>query len=236
MERQLSLIKNHLGGHEKRLLPRFPYSAMTFRRPQDVHVYEVKDITSSGMQLGLKGPIPCQRKEVIEGHIHWHGEDLALSAQVEWVAKERMGVSFLLAGNKAEELAKFISPASVARHLRPLHKMDLFMDLPVHLKHWVRADGPHEIFMWCHTDGEFSRIQCIVREHFWEWEDGGVAKTGRLVSKRDMDTPLMTEDEFIFLMDPEYKVERAKHITELLGHLTEEHLPQSSLDFLKRLT
>ena len=246
MQRQLSLIKNNLGNHEKRLLPRFPYSAMTFRlvssgqhkdEKTSSHVFEIKDITYSGMQLALKGiPIPCEKKEIIEGHIHWHGEDLPLEAVVEWATKDRMGVSFYAQESLHEQILNFLSPQKIATHLRPLHKMDLLIDLPAQLKHWLHADGPHDIFMWCHPDGEFSKIQCIVREHFWEWEDGPGSKTGRVFSKRDLDTPLMSEDEFVFLMDTEFNQERFEIVHELVQSLKEEQLPNSSLDFLKRLT
>ncbi len=62
MLRQFNLIKNDAALREKRVLPSFPFCFMIFRPVQKsgnnhTHVYEVKDISHSGMQLALKDGI-----------------------------------------------------------------------------------------------------------------------------------------------------------------------------------
>lgn len=82
--------------------------------------------------------------------------------------------------------------------MRPIHNSGLEMEMPSNLKYWLRADGPAEIFVWHHNDGEVSRFQVILLDRFLEWEDGKGLKTGEVMGKKDLDTPLVQEDEFLF--------------------------------------
>ena len=55
MERHLSLIKTDYQEMEKRVFPRFPFGLMMFRESSsEKKVFEVKDISLTGMQISIK--------------------------------------------------------------------------------------------------------------------------------------------------------------------------------------
>ena len=69
-------------------------------------------------------------------------------------------------------------------------------------------------------------------ENFVEWEDGKGLKTARVISKRDVDTPLINEDEIVFRIDDsvdEFKTTRAH---KLVSGLDESQVPPSALKFM----
>ena len=75
MERHLNLIKTDFEQTEKRIFPRFPFSYLTFKSSNDganKHVFEIKDISYTGMQLCLKdGGHDFTPGNTIGGTVHW---------------------------------------------------------------------------------------------------------------------------------------------------------------------
>lgn len=235
MARHLNLVKSDFEKLEKRVFPRFPFCYLTFKSSSKTeHVFEVKDISQTGMQLGLKnGMHNMEESEQIHGSIHWLGKELDITGDIKWTTDRRLGVEFSTAPSLREKIGDFLSVKNFAQNLKPIHKMDVGSELPAKLKYWLRSDGPVELFVWQHLDGELAKFQILIMENFIEWEDGAGLKTGRIISKRDIDTPLITEDEFVFKIDPvidDHKISLSKELTQ---KVTEDQLSAGTLDFIK---
>ena len=234
MEGQLNLIKTGYQDVEKRIFPRFPFCFLTFKgEASSAQAFEVVDISYTGMQLGLKdGGHAYVEGQDLNGEIHWKGSNLSISGKVKWVSGKRLGVKFANDANLISNIKSFLSVDNIVKSMRPVHGHDMDMDVPSNLKFWVRADGPFEIFVWRHNDGEISHFQIIMMENYVEWYDGKGLKTGRVISKRDLDTPLICEDEIMFQVDEgvdEHKIAMACDIVEALG---DSHLPEGARSFL----
>ena len=226
MERSFSLIKNEMGHQEKRVLPRFPFCYLTFKAVgQGDHVFEVRDISKTGMQLSRKEiDFTFSAGDIIKGSIHWLGNGVIneVSCHVKWVTDNRTGVEFNLTSEIEDLINNFLSPEQLVKALKPLHQHKITgLEYPSNLKYWLRADGPSEFFVWEHNDGEISHFQILLFDSFVEWEDGHGVSTGRIISKRDLDTPLITEDEFLFQMDDDgadaVKLDFALSVVSLFG-------------------
>ncbi len=239
MERHLNLIKNELGISEKRILPRFPFCYLVFRSVKDQErgeskVFEIKDISSTGMQIQVKtGKHDYHKSSTFVGHIFWVGKELEVHGKVKWVTPNRVGLEFDKGEKLSQDIQNFLSLDDAVQHLKPLHGQNYDLDLPSSLKYWLRADGPIELFVWTHNDGEFKKFQIIVYENFVEWEDIQGLKTGRLLSKRDVDTPLITEDEFVFSIDQSIDEQREELAIDFIEKIPEEFLPPQAIEFIK---
>lgn len=234
MDGQLNLIKTGFQDVEKRVFPRFPFCFLTFKGDQHKgHIFEIIDISYTGMQLGLRdGGHSYVEGQELSGTIHWKGQSLDVSGKVKWVRAQRVGVKFVQDNKLTSNIKNFLSVDNIVRSMRPVHGSDIDMDVPSNLKYWVRADGPFDIFVWRHNDGEVSRFQVIMMEHFVEWLDGKGIKTGRVISRRDMDTPLVCEDEFMFQLDEHGDEAKISLASELVDALGENHLPEGARQFL----
>lgn len=234
MSRTINLIANNEQTELKRVLPRYPMTYLTFKDASFDQALEVVDISAKGMQLHIKyGEIPFKKSQGISGELHWHGRSLKLKASVVWTTKSRVGVEFTM-NDGDQSVIEFFAWSKVKEYLKPIHNMDYPYDLPAKLKYWLRADGPHEIFVWQFGSGELESFSIIIRESIISWDQNQGVKTGRVISKRGVDLPLSTEDEFIFLMDSlcnESLVREAHAFTQVLD---EVHLPEMMRDFLKR--
>jgi hypothetical protein len=235
MERRFNLIKSDFEKHEKRILPRFPFCYLTFKADDTSRVYEIKDISHSGMQLSLKEDGHEFKEDVIlKGHIHWLGKNLDISGVVKWHTQNRIGVEFAKKRDVLEKVQSFLQMEEMVKRLKPLHKVNDGLEIPARLKYWLRSDGPVELFVWQHNDGEIAKCQILFLETFVEWEDGAGLKTGRILSKRNVDSPLLTEDEWVFQIDMDVdgaKLERVKH---LISHISDDLLPAECRTFLLR--
>lgn len=234
MERRFNLIKSDFEKHEKRVLPRFPFCYLTFKADDTSRVYEVKDISHTGMQLSLKDFHDFQEESSLKGSIHWMGKNLDVSGTVKWHTPNRIGVEFLKKRELLEKVNSFLDIKEVVKHLKPLHKVNEGLEIPARLKYWLRSDGPVEVFIWQHADGELSKIQILFFEIFVEWEDGVGLKTGRILSKRNVDSPLLTEDEWVFHIDQNLDESKLDRVKELTNHLGDEILPSEVRTFLAR--
>jgi hypothetical protein len=186
------------------------------------------------MQLSLKnGGHTYGVNENIKGQVHWRGKSLDVEAEVKWSQGQRLGIAFEDSLDFEKAVRGFLAIDQVAKSMRPLHDMQMDLELPSNLKYWLQSDGPVEVFIWRHQDGEASRIHLILLDQFVEWEDGQGLKTGRIITKRDMDTPLFNEDEFIFALDEQVDAQKLDFAKDLVAHLNERHLPIEALDFLK---
>ncbi len=239
MDRQFNLIKNETGISEKRVLPRFPFCYLVFRSAKDQErgepkVFEIKDISQTGMQIEVKsGKHDYHKSSTFLGHLHWAHKQIEVHGKVKWVTPNRVGFEFDNGQKLSEDLSDFLSLDDAVAHLKPLHQNHYDLDLPASLKYWLRADGPVEVFIWTHNDGEFKKVQIIIFENFVEWEDTLGLKTGRLLSKRDIDTPLITEDEFVFSIDQTINREREELAALFINKIPEEYIPAEVCEFIK---
>ncbi len=235
MERRFNLIKSDFEKHEKRILPRFPFCYLTFKSDETARVYEIKDISHTGMQLSLKEENHDFKEDyVLKGHIHWLGRNLDISGIVKWHTQNRLGVEFAKKRDVLEKVQNFLQIEEIVKKLKPLHKVEDGLEIPARLKFWLRSDGPVEIFIWQHNDGEIAKCQVLFFETFMEWEDGQGIKTGRILSKRNVDSPLLTEDEWVFQIDQNIDDSKLDKVKALISHVTDDLLPTETRTFLVR--
>lgn len=235
MARHLNLVQSDFEQLEKKVFPRFPFCYLTFKSTQyDTHVFEVKDISQTGMQLGLKdGEHNLNDTQQISGKIQWNGVQIEVAGEVKWTTDKRLGVEFSNKPSQRSEVDKFLSVQNFAKNLKPIHKMDYGVELPTKLKYWLRSDGPVEVFVWQHNDGELARFELLIMENYIEWADGAGLKTGRIMSKRDINTPLIDEDEFVFKIDEGIDDEKIDLACTLVSNLTADKLTPETLDFIR---
>lgn len=234
MERHLSLIKTEYQELEKRVFPRFPFGFMIFKEAQGAKkVYEVKDISLTGMQLSFKDGV-CERKQgdTIQGELHWRGTSVAIKAKIQWAREASLGLSFDSSISFEEKMRTFLSFDNIVSHIKPLHKTDLAIELPNNLKYWLKADGVLDLYVWEHTKDGISRFQILLMEHFIEWEEGVGLKTGRVMTQRDLETPLSLEDEFVFQIDDTAEASKIEMALGVVRKIEEAHLPREAKEFL----
>lgn len=236
MERRLNLIKSDFEKHEKRILPRFPFCYLTFKPDGSGRVYEVKDISLTGMQLSLKEEgHHFVTDHLLKGRIHWLGKELNITGTVKWHTSNRLGIEFVKKRDALENIQSFLNMKDLVKRLKPLHRVNEGLEIPPRLKYWLRADGPVELFVWIHGNGEMAKFQILFLDTFSEWEDGRAGiKTGRILSKRNVDSPLVTEDEWVFHIDDYVDEEKLDRVKNLVTHITEDLLPAEVQTFLLR--
>lgn len=238
MERHLSLIKTDYQELEKRVFPRFPFGFMIFKEETSSEqnskiVFEVKDISLSGMQLSFRDGVHNYTQGVnIVGNLQWRGSSIKVMGKVQWVREGCIGMSFESSISFEEKMRSFLSFDNIVAHIKPLHKNELSVELPNNLKYWLKADGVLEIFVWEHTSSGISRFQILMMEHFIEWEEGIGLRTGRIMTQRDLDTPLSLEDEFVFHIDEGALQDKIDMALGVVRKINTEHLPIEARDFL----
>ena len=236
MRRHLKLVESDFESFEKRVLPSFPFCYMIFKSNKSEQHFEIKDISKTGMQLVLRdGETSYNAQDNIGGTIHWNGSELDILGQVKWSTDKRLGVEFSNQTNIKNSVEEFLSIENFVGHLKPIHKIDnTGFEVPNLLRCWLRADGPVELFVWEHTDGEIARFQVIIMENFIEYEDGKGLHTGRVMSKRDIDTPLIHEDEFVFKVDGNICDQKVSMGLGLIDKLSDSLLDDETRQFLCR--
>jgi hypothetical protein len=236
MQRHLNLIKTGHQEVEKRVFPRFPFSYLIFKDELKTQkTYEVKDISYTGMSLNVKdGECELALEDKVSGEIHWHGQVLKVEAIVKRVSSHNFGVEFVDDGQNQKRLKKFLSIKNIAKCMKPIHEYKSSMELPANLAYWLRCDGPFELFMWQHNDNELSKIQLIMMNSFIEWNDGKGLTSGKVLSIRDHDTPLLSEEEFEFLLDDGLDEDKLSFAHDMIAGLNQELLPEEAYQFLCR--
>lgn len=235
MPANLNLIKSSNPEVEKRIFPRFPFTYMTFKDQncEKQQVYEVVDISLTGMQISLKnGGHQYVNDAVIEGHLHWRGSDLEVRGHVKWTTSNNIGIAFKSEQGQYERIQSFLSVDNVVKGMRALHNNELGLEIPSNLKYWLRADGPFEIFLWQHNDGELSKFQVIMMNRFIEWEDGKGVRTGNVLKRRDVDSPLSCSDEFLFEIDEQTSEDKLNQALGLVAKIPATYLPEMAIEFL----
>jgi hypothetical protein len=235
MARHLNLVQSDFEQLEKKIFPRFPFCYLIFKSTQyETHVFEVKDISQTGMQLGLKdGEHNLKDESQISGSIHWNGSQIDIAGDIKWTTDSRLGVEFSHKPSQRTQVDTFLSVQNFAKNLKPIHKIDYGSDLPTKLKYWLRSDGPVEVFVWQHSNGELAAFELLIMENYIEWADGQGLKTGRIMSKRDINTPLVDEDEFVFKIDNTVDDEKIDLACTLVTELDENKLNSETLDFIR---
>lgn len=235
MENRLSLIKTDYKETEKRVFPRFPFSYLTFKGDDEKSkTFEVKDISFTGMQLSLRdGGHEYRTDQKIEGNLQWKSANLNVKGVVQWVKGARLGVHFSDDDNMSQEIRKFLSIENIMKSMKALHTTPLDLELPQNLDAWLQADGPVEIFIWNHADNEVAQFQIIMLDSFIEYEDGKGLRSGKVMTKRDLDTPLVKEDEFVFQIDDSLDNEKLKFAQDILAEVPENFLSDAARTFLK---
>lgn len=236
MHRHLNLIKSDYAQREKRKLPRFPFCYLTFKSNaiESNHVFEVKDISFSGMQIALKnGEHGHAQGDLLSGKIHWSKSEVEISGKIVWSNESHLGIEFPKTQKVQNELQELLSIENIVSKLRPLHREEYALDLPINLKYWLRADGPIELFVWQHGHGELAKVQLILMENFVEWQDGVGLATGKTFSKRSLETPLNAEDEFEFELDSQIDLDKLDFAKRFMAAVGEDLLPQKVIDFIR---
>lgn len=228
----LKLMENPSNPIEKRKIPRFPFSFLTFKifGKHSNKVFEVREISLTGAQLLLKdGKIDLHPDQEIEGELHWKGNSLKIRGQVVWVRDRRLGMAFKGLPN----ISNFLKVENVLDAMHVLHDNSLNIEYPSNLKFWLHSDGPVEILVWGHPDGEWSEFQIIYFKNFLEWIDGKGVKTGVVLTRRNSETSVFQEEEFLFQIDQSLDNLKIKEIFSLLDKIPNDFLPSNVINFLK---
>ncbi len=235
MKKHLNLIKTGHQSIEKRVFPRFPFSYLVFKRDDNSMNYQVRDISYGGMSLTLNDESEhAKMEDEFSGEIHWYDQKVNVKCKVKRVEKDNLGLEFIKDDIFDKTLLNFLSVSNVSRNLRPIHEYDEQLELPVGLKTWLRCDGPFEIFVWHHRDGEISKIQILMMNSILEWTDGEGLQTGKVLNVRSSDKPLTHEEEFEFLIDSPLDHEKLDFAKELINHIPESLISETDLQFLTR--
>ncbi len=238
MERHLSLIKTDYQELEKRIFPRFPFGFMIFKEDfkeasDRKMVSEVKDISVTGMQINFKdGTHNHQIGSEVFGELHWRTSTIKIKGKVQWIRAASVGLSFDSSISFEEKMRTFLSYDNIVAHIKPLHKRELDLDLPNNLKYWLKSDGVLDLFVWEHSSTGISRFQILMMEHFIEWEEGVGLKSGKVMTQRNLDTPLTQEDEFVFQIDSEVVRSKIELALGVVRKINVEHLPLEAREFL----
>jgi len=228
----LKLVENSANLFEKRKIPHFPFSFLTFKilGKGTNQVFEVREISLTGTQLMLKdGKLDLAPGQEIEGELHWKGKSLKINGNVVWVRDRRLGLSI----NNKFGLSEFLKIENVLDAMQVLHKNSLDIEYPSNLKYWLHSDGPVEILVWGHPDGEWSEFQIVYFKNLIEWIDGSGVKTGVVLTRRNSETSVFEEDEFLFQIDKAVDTTKIREIITLLDKIPNDFLPTDVISFLK---
>ncbi|MGB0453558.1 MAG: PilZ domain-containing protein [Bacteriovoracaceae bacterium] len=242
MPERFSLIKTEIRDPEKRILPRFPFSTMTFKLAKESeaesssHAFQVSNISSGGMGLGLiSGSHQIKKGDFVSGDLRWRENSLTLSGEVAWTNAQGFGLMFQddMSEIMREKLDNILSLETISRNLRAIHKTEMGINIPSNLKIWLRTDGPVEIFYWTHNDNEFQKIQILVLDQYFEWEDGKGISTGEILSLKNIESPLNQSDEYSVSIDSDVNDDCLKKVSRLIENVASDILPDDAKNFLR---
>lgn len=233
--KSLNLVVNDEGIQEKRVLPRFPFCFLTFKSSKGDRAFEVRDISPTGMQLSFKNSDENWEKgQVIDGEIHWLGSVAKVSGEVQWSSGQRLGIHFNGAEKASEQVGELFSIENIVKNIKPLHENDHGVEIPPKLNTWLRCDGPVELFIWQHANGDIQSFQVLFLNQFVEWQEGAGVSSGKVLSKREIETPLITEDELIFSIDHELDRKKLQVMTSIVKALPQNLWGQDQSQFVLR--
>src|SRR5690606_4841360 len=100
-------------------------------------VYEVKDISHTGMQLSLKDhENSFSEEQLLKGNIHWLGKKLTVAGTIKWLTANRLGVEFAKRREVLQDVQEFLSMEEMVKRLKPLHKVEQGLEFPPKLRYW----------------------------------------------------------------------------------------------------
>lgn len=231
------LVSSNFENVDKRVLPRFPLSSLIFKPKLEGkahwnHAMVVRDISATGLQVELmEGDIPFSKGQNLRGDLHWKSAKLNIKVEIKWSADNRMGLAFV--ENSKKDITKFLSIDNIISGLRPIHELGFEAQIPSNLKYWLMADGPVEIFLWTQKDGDLGKFQIIIFDQYVEWDAEFGLRTGRVLSKRDLETPLISSDEMLFGADSVTHVDKIARAIELINALPPEYLNEMACEYMK---
>ena len=231
MENHFTLIKNFSKKIEKRIFPHFPFDFLTFKGEQ---IFVVRDINNKGMRLFLKDGEPRgQVGDTLRGRLRWKKACLDLAVEIKWIKENYLGVVFVKEDHFDHKIGHFLSVENIILAMRSIKQGEFGLELPCHLRYWLQSDGPVEIFIWSHKDGEVASFQILMMSAYLEYEDGKGLRSGQVVGRKDLETPLIQEDEFAFQLDDEVDQEKLNFAQKIVCALPQEFLSSEVRDFVK---
>ncbi len=231
----LALLKNQTEFEEveKRVFPRFPVGSLILKT-EDQQLWQVKDISYTGLQMAHHQACPYGHGETVKADLSWNGEHCAISGTVQWSSAHRAGIVF--SDESQQKIRHFLKLEKIAKNLKSLAKDDFVQEMvqiPSHLAYWLATDGPVEVFVWRHPRGHgYSKFQCLILDTIVEWRDGLGLRTGKIVNKRDVETPLHSEDEIFFSFDQEVNSHRYQLAQSLIQAIPEQYQANREYEFL----
>lgn len=233
-ERRFNLIKTDFEELQTRVFPRFPVGQLLYKSHDGAgHTFEVKDISLTGMQLFLKdGNVEQKNNETMKGQIHWKNLKLDIEGTVQWIKGPRLGIKFKDSPDFQKKIAEFLSVKNIIQHMRPVHQVQGVLDIPGDLKFWLRSDGVMDLYVWEHANRGISRFQMLCLEHFVEWIEGEGLHTGRVLTQRNLDTPLALEDEFVFQIDQNISAQKVTLARDIVDKISDQALSSDAKEFL----
>lgn len=230
--KKLGLVPGGQERIEKRVFPRFPFSSLTFRSTHNnLHTFEVRDISLQGMHLGLKvGEHGLKDQDSIAGQLHWQQEKVEIKGHVAWSRPGELGVRFQL--DDEDELKQLLCPSNLARGLRPLHSHPLKGEMLQGPTFWLQTDGPVEIFVYCDSGGTIARFCIVLMDRVMEYIDGKGLFSAKVLKKRDLETPLHHEDEYQLKFDNQLDVDLQQSAALLVQNMDSSLLPEDVFEFL----
>jgi hypothetical protein len=185
-------LKVNIG--ERRIMPRFSISRMIFKDSESS--FQIINISYEGMKLGGPGKIIYRKGQNIEGILSWFSSKCEVIGMIKWVKSDSLGVTF--SEKCRDQVRKLLSLENVIRGMLPLHEIN--KSLPANLKYWLRSDGPYELLVWG-SGRQLQSFQLILLDDFVEWINGIGIRTGKIIDRKSIDTPLFDQVEYTFNHD-----------------------------------
>ncbi len=234
----LNLITNEEGKIEKRVLPRFPLNYLTFKLSDDaskgLNTFSVVDISETGAQLERKlGTIENKVGDKIQGNFRWHGHECNIAAEVMWVQDSRLGIRFDQSKESEAKIQNFLNISNFIANLRPLHSDKYNIKTPVGLKYWLQAEGPVEVFVWTDQSDAMTKFQIVLFKNVIEWTEKQV-RSGEVISKRNVESPLFDNEEIAFRFDNDLNDIQLQKARNFLDKLNNQLIDSEFLDLMKR--
>lgn len=213
---------------ERISLPRYPIPQLTFKQTsegdtQRSHGLEVRDISTSGMQVENKlNSLTWKVGDVIEGNLKMQNEKISITGEVVWVKQDRAGLRFKKTELQELILNKVLNIAKLIESIKPLH-LSLGQEKPLDLRYWFQAVGPLEFMVWGNQAGPLSSSLWIYSHFFVQWNDAEGIKTGKIYRQRGEDEWNLMEGECVLLFDHEINQGLLEKLRQFMSSLSEDY-------------
>jgi hypothetical protein len=242
-------VKNHLElvsleklypKKERVSLPRYPIPQLTFKRNASTvdhhhnhHSLEVRDISSTGMQLENKlNALDWNIGDLIEGNLKLGLEKISMSCEVVWVRQSRAGLRFKNTKVQQEVQDKVLNISKLIESIKPLH-LSLMQEKPLDLRYWFQASGPLEFMVWGNHADPLASCIWIYSHFFVQWNDTEGLKTGKIYRQREEDEWNLMEGECVLLFDHELNDELLEKLALFINSLNESLFQEDDYSILR---